>query len=481
MMRLRSLRFRMMLLFCAVVGVLLAASYAGFYALFARQERAEFDGRLLSAARPVMADLQTDPTENDVDLLNLPGEYFELLDASGRVLQRSKNLRARPLDLAALPPASEQAAFLTLRDSQRGRLRVAAVPFRRGSDNLRLVVAIPTAQADRVLADLRRMILVLMPVSLLLAAAVSSWYVGRSLRPVAELTRHAAEMSRRVSEPAPAPGVSASSPRSLWTPLPVRNPHDELGQLAETFNRLFGRVDAAVGQLRQFVSDASHELRTPLAVLQGETELVLASPRAPERYEEALRVVQDELKKLSRIVESLFTLSMADAGQLRVAREPLYLNEVLEEACALATPRAQAKQISILRRLNEEFAYQGDEAFLRQLFLIFLDNAIKYSPPRTSVQVSLERAEGQIRARFRDQGRGISAEQRPHIFERFYRGAPSEEGPSADGQSGGLGLAIAQAIARAHGGSIECTSVPGQGSNFAVTLPLEPSSAAPLS
>ncbi len=470
MMPFRSLRFRMMLLFCAAVGVLLAASFAGFYALFARQEHAEFDRRLVSAASPVVADLQTDPTEKDVEQLDLPGVYFELLGPSGQVAQRSRNLGGRPLDLAGLEAAGGRTVFLTLHDPQRGRLRLAAVPFLRGGEQVRLVVAMPTAEADRVLADLRRMILVLLPVCLVLVAASSFWYVGRSLRPVAELTHHAAEMAQRVA----APGAA-----QLWTPLPVRNPHDELGQLAETFNHLFGRVDAAVGQLRQFVSDASHELRTPLAVLRGETELVLSSPRASERYQEALRVVQDEVKKLSRIVESLFTLSMADAGQLRLAREPLYLNEVLEEACTLATPHAEAKQIAIQRALSGEIAYQGDETFLRQLFLIFLDNAIKYSPSGTAVRVSLEESPVGIRARFEDQGRGIPADHLPHIFERFYRAAPSDDAVAGGEPSGGLGLAIAQAIARAHGGTIECTSVPGKGSTFQVTLPAAPRSPLP--
>ena len=458
-MRVRSLRFRMMLLFCAVVGVLLAASYLGFYALFSRQVRAQFDRQILHAARPVIADLITDPNEQDVNELNLPEEYFELLDASGRVLQRSKNLEQRALNLGSSRLDVAQTVFRTLHDAERGRLRLAVIPFRRRSQALLLVLAMPTRDADQVLADLRRMILVLLPLSLLLTAAISAWYVGRSLRPVAELTRHAAEMTRQVSHPAR---------RDLWTPLAVRNPHDELGQLAETFNRLFERVDAALGQLRQFVSDASHELRTPLSVLQGETELLLAEPRAPEEYQKALRVIDDELKKLRRIVESLFTLAMADAGQLRLAREPLYLNEVLEEACARAAPLAQAKQISIERELKKEVAYQGDEAFLRQLFLIFLDNAIKYSPPRTRVRVSLEAEDGVVRARFVDQGRGISGEHLPHIFERFYRAAPPEE----EAHSGGLGLAIAQAIARAHGGSIVCKSAPGAGATFTVNLPL---------
>jgi signal transduction histidine kinase len=463
MMRIRSLRFRMMLLFCAVVGVLLTASYLGFYALFHRQVRAEMDHQILNTASPVVADLTTDPNEQDVNQLNVPGEYFELLDTSGRVLQSSVNLQGRPLDLGSRAPNNSQPVFRTLKHTEHGRLRLGVVPFRRGNETVLLILAMPTRDADRVLADIRRMILVLLPLSLLLAAVISAWYVGRSLRPVAELTRHASEMTRRVSDP---------SRHGVWTPLAVRNPHDELGHLAATFNLLFERVGSALGQLRQFVSDASHEMRTPLSVLQGETELLLAEPRTPEDYQNALRVIDDELKKLTRIVESLFTLAMADAGQLRLAREPLYLNEVLEEACARAAPRAQAKQISIERELKTEVACQGDETFLRQLFLILLDNAIKYSPPRTRVRVSLEPEDGAVRARFEDQGIGISREHLPHIFERFYRAAPPSDG---EAHSGGLGLAIAQAIVRAQDGSIDCRSEPGAGSTFTVLLPLHPS------
>jgi signal transduction histidine kinase len=170
-------------------------------------------------------------------------------------------------------------------------------------------------------------------------------------------------------------------------------------------------------------------------------------------------------------VEGLFTLSMADAGQLHLAREPLYIDEVLEEACALVTSRARLKNIAIVRELNQGIAYFGDEAFLHQLFLIFLDNAIKYSPNDTRVRVTLEKEDGTIRARFEDQGIGISSEHLASVFERFYRAAPSSSG---EAQSGGLGLAIAQAIARAEGGSIECQSILGVGSTFTVILPVTP-------
>jgi signal transduction histidine kinase len=263
--------------------------------------------------------------------------------------------------------------------------------------------------------------------------------------------------------------VSSPEHRKLWTSLVVKRPDDELGRLADTFNRMAAGVDAALSQLRQFVSDASHELRTPLAVLQGETELVLSQPRSTEEYVRTLHTIDGELKKLSRIVQGLFTLAMADAGQLRLARDPLYLNEVLEEACALILPKAQVKGIAIQPELSQEVSYLGDEAFLRQLFLIFLDNAVKYSPPRTSVRVKLATEDGVVRAIFEDQGIGIPTEEQPRIFERFYRGA--QAGPD-EGQSGGLGLAIAQAIARTQGGSVECESTPGVGSTFTVTLPM---------
>lgn len=252
-------------------------------------------------------------------------------------------------------------------------------------------------------------------------------------------------------------------------PLGAANRDDELGRLARAFNELFVCMERAVLQLRQFVSDASHELRTPLSILQGETELLLQEPRSPAEYHKALHVIDAELKKLSRIVESLFTLSIADAGQLRLAHEPLYLNETLEEACSLIAPRARSKGIRIDRQLSEEVPYIGDEAFLRQLFLIFLDNSVKYSDRPGAICVGMTVSNGTVRVRFQDEGVGIPAKDLPHIFERFYRVPQADESDAQSG--GGLGLAIAQAIVRAQNGSIECVSQPGSGSTFTISLP----------
>jgi two-component system OmpR family sensor kinase len=464
-MKVRTLRLRMMLLFCTVVGILLAGSYLAFWGMLAHAVHNQLNRQLLETARPIVSDMVSEPDAKDINRLDLPGEFFELLDQNGHVLQQSKNL-TRPIKLDGLSLADSRPTFGIAALDNGETVRVALIPFLQGKQARIFAVAIPTFGTNRVLDSFGRVALLLFPLSLLLTAGISALYVGRSLAPINELTVHAALMAKRVT-----------NRQGFWTPLPVSSPHDELGRLAETFNHLLKSVDSAVLQLRLFVTDASHELRTPLAVLHGETELLLSRPRSTEEYCQTLCVFDDEFKKLTRIVEGLFTLSMADAGQLHLIREPLYINEVLEEACALAASRARAKNISIVRDLNEELACTGDEAFLHELFLIFLDNAIKYSPDGTRIRVTLGTRDGTIRARFQDQGVGISPEHIPFIFDRFYRAAPLNSG---EAQSGGLGLAIAQAIAIAQGGTIECESTVGVGSTFTVILPITHSQEAVL-
>jgi signal transduction histidine kinase len=450
----------MMALFCAVVGVLLALSFGGFYFLFDRVTREQLDRRLAETAGPVVADLIADPEEKDVDALEIPDEYFEVIDKSGSVVQQSKNLPA-PLPLTELKQATG-VTFRTLDVPSIGTVRAALVPFAASNCSCFLVVGAPTRELEQTLKMLRGVLLALFPASLLLTAAVSGAFATRSLRPVADLTRNADRMMRELSPHVPGPTSSVAANQS------VNKNEDELRLLEATFHKLFDQLDAAIRQIRQFVTDASHELKTPLAVLRGETELLLARPRDQAEYERAVRIIDAELKKLSRIVEGLFTLSMADAGQLRIAEEPLYLEEIVEEACALATPLARNKGIAIESHLQRDVACYGDGAFLRQLFLIFLDNAVKYSRPGSRVVVTIE-ADTEARIRFEDQGVGIAAEHLPRIFERFYRAAPTASGEAV---SGGLGLAIAQAIVRAHRGVIECSSEPGVGSVFTVRLPL---------
>ena len=463
MKRTLSLRVRMMLLFCIVVGVLLAGSYLAFYLALRSVVYSEFDHRLTEAEAPVAADLVTDTDDEDVAALDIPGEYFETLDPSGQPIAFSKNLNHH----AILFSGSTQ-NLQTIRDAKLGqlRLRVGAATIHRAKGDEILILAMPTRDIGETLERFRALLFVLFPCSLLIMGGVAAWYVGRSLEPIAALTEQTSQMAERVKVTA-AGAISARTPRDAL-PLASTGRDDELGRLTDAFNKLFACMEGALVQLRQFVSDASHELRTPLSILQGETELLLKEQREPEEYHRALEVIDSELKKLSRIVEGLFTLAMADAGQLRLQREPLYLNEVLEEACTMVTQRARAKRISIERELESEVPYVGDEIFLRHLFLIFLDNALKYSGQESEIHVEMAAVNGTVNVRFQDQGVGIPAEHLPHIFERFYR-VPQNDATEA--HSGGLGLAIAEAIVRAQGGAIECASRSGAGSTFTISFP----------
>jgi two-component system OmpR family sensor kinase len=460
------LRIRMMLLFCAVVGVLLASTFFGFYVLFARELESQFNCRLLKAGNPIVAGLASNAIDpRDIYELNVPDEYFELLDSSGQVLQRSKNLQGQTLSLGGRVDVSRE-VYRTVEDGERGRERVVLIPFQSPQGHRLLALAMPARRNDSVLMGFQRLIMWLLPMSLLVTASISVWYVGRSLRPVTELTCQATRMMELI-ERSPR-GAAAAWTHTLDIPLLVTHSRDELARLASTFNQLFGRVDVALQQSRQFVADASHQLRTPLAVLRGETELLLSKPRTTEEYEETVRVMDGELRTLTRILEGLFTLSMADSGQLRLTREALYLNEVIEQACARIALPARAKGIRIHCNTTQDLPCFGDEALLQELCLIFLDNAIKYSPSDTQIWVELEQVGSQATITFRDQGYGIPSEHLPHIFERFYRGSHYS---SNESRSGGLGLAIAQAIVAAHDGTITCESTIGSHTTFTVTLP----------
>src|SRR5258708_32602062 len=187
MMKHRSLRFRMMVLFCSVVGVLLAFSYLSFWALLAHEVSAQLNRQIQETARPILADFAAEPNSQDINRMDIAGQFFELLDSSGHVLQRSKNLQG-PIDLKGIGVPTSQTTFGIATLATGECVRIALIPFQQGTKQLVLAMAIPTFGTTPSLDTSARLALLPFPLSLLLTALISALYVGRSLAPIAALT-----------------------------------------------------------------------------------------------------------------------------------------------------------------------------------------------------------------------------------------------------------------------------------------------------
>ncbi|HET8656635.1 MAG TPA: HAMP domain-containing sensor histidine kinase, partial [Longimicrobiaceae bacterium] len=238
-----------------------------------------------------------------------------------------------------------------------------------------------------------------------------------------------------------------------------------------TFNELLARLEGAFGQQRRFMTDAAHELRTPVAILRGEADVALARDDRPaEEYRGSLRLVREESRRLSGVVDDLFLLARADAGEHLLRPTDFYLNDLVEECVRSARALAAARRIDVEGETDGDAPFRGDEAHLHRLLVNLLDNAIKYSPPGTRVTVTMRREDGRYRVSVRDAGIPVAPELRERIFERFFR-AGTTGGSHASGA--GLGLAIARWAAEAHGGALVLLpSGPGGGNEFILWLPV---------
>lgn len=335
---------------------------------------------------------------------------------------------------------------------------VAAAHSRHGiRDTLRLVAA---AYA------------VAIPIILSLAAGFGYALARRALAPITTMSQRAR-------------AISAST---LHDRLPVANARDELGELAGVINELLARLDEAFAQQRRFVADASHELRTPVAILRAEGDVALGrSTRSDMEYRDAITVMLDAGDRLSRIVDDLFLLARTDAGHQPVRREALYLDELAADS--VRAMRAVAAQRSV--RLSFESAIRredgaplgGDPALLSRLVTNLIDNAVKYSYAGGNVQVHLAREQRHYVLTVTDAGPGIPLAAQPHIFERFFRAdaarsradsvSPDVHSRGARVNGAGLGLAIAQWIVHAHGGTLVLAKSSPEGSEFRATLPVD--------
>ena len=337
--------------------------------------------------------------------------------------------------------------------------RVYAAPLESGQNQYRLLIFYSLKEQKTFEYRLTRIFLVAVPLALLLAGIGGYFLARKSLAPIVEISRQASQIGAT----------------NLHERLPVVNQKDELGMLAETFNLLLSRLENSFAQQRRFMADASHELRTPLAIVRGESEVaLLKSNRSSKDYRESLSIVHDESKRLTRIVEDLFTLARADAGQFQTNFTQIYLDEILADCVRAVRVLAEKRHVTIALEAAEDLLFQGDKELLHRMFLNLLDNAVKYNRENGTIKIEARVADGRFRITFSDTGIGISTEDQPKIFERFYRADIARSRAEETETSGaGLGLAIADWIANLHHGNIELVSSGETGSVFAVNFKIQ--------
>jgi heavy metal sensor kinase len=297
----------------------------------------------------------------------------------------------------------------------------------------------------------RRVLYLALPLVLLVAGLGGFLLATKSLAPL----RWMAEQARNITD------------KNLHSRLDIGAAHEELRVLSDSFNELLSRLDQSFETMRRFVADASHELRTPLAVIRGEADVALDHDRSTAEYKESLAIIQDEARRLTRLIDDLLNLARADAGHVNLRVEEFYLNDLLAECCRSVQSAAAAKNIALACQSPGDVAYRGDQELLRRLMLNLLDNAIRYTPPGGEVSARLEVASGNLRLQVADTGVGIPPEAAAHIFERFYRG---DQARSRQDGGFGLGLSIVKWITESHKGTVEQSSQPGGGCTFTVLL-----------
>jgi heavy metal sensor kinase len=359
------------------------------------------------------------------------------------------------LALASAPGAAGAGAFQNVpggKNGFRGYGRLLEPEDRTVS----LVILQSLHPQKEIMEDIRHTFYWIIPLALLLASAGGYFLARKSLAPVTDMATQARGM-----------GAARLSER-----LEVSNPRDELGTLALSFNELLDRLEKSFEQQRRFVADASHELRTPVAILQGETEVTLSRPdRPPEEYRETLAILRDESHRLAHIIEDLFTLTRADAGQYPLKLRDLYLDELAADVLRRTRSLALAKGLTLTSSIQPELPLHADEDLLRRMLLNLLDNAIKYTPAGGMINVDCRLDGNSYVLRVSNTGPGIPAELQSRIFERFFRADKARSRSEGDTGGAGLGLSIARWIAEAHLGRLELTQSDNSGTTFTAFLP----------
>lgn len=477
-----SIRVRLTALYLGLLAVTLSIFCTVLFQLFVRNHQQEFDYALYNHAVDVAQSITVDffgdfvftpnaiLAKEKVFPFSLGKSFAQVVSPEGNIVARSANLRENSLPL---PTEDWQEAF------RRGHLYRTLGPkdmtglkeaiknenyrqiifmVRRGKPLYILQIAVPMTLLDREKRDLLEFFFMGIPAALILSGIVGLYLAGKALSPVRALITRAEKLN----------------PSNLSERLPEPNTEDEIRMLTVTLNGLFGRIEKAFESHENFIADASHQLKTPLAILRGELDVFRSKPRTEQEMRAFTESASQELEHLSRLLDDLLTLAKIDAGAGSLILRKVRLDEVLLDTVARFEVLAQRKHISIrfdlddrtLGESEDDFLVEGDPDLLQSMFRNLVDNAIKYSPDSSPVEVKLVNEAAQVVAHIRDYGEPIPPEVANKLFQRYERGNLRVSGVSGTG----LGLTIAKRIAEMHGGNISISQENPPGKAFSVAM-----------
>jgi heavy metal sensor kinase len=459
----KHVRTRLTLLYMSVLAVVLILFWMGTAGLLFWQLRAQLSHYAVQDVETVEGLLffapdgslkLRDDYHNHPESRRVLERFLEVLSPSGAVLFRNERLGSRWLGGALLP--GEGIGGYSLRSIRLSDgTRVRLVSRRHSIQNRPTIIRLGYDEepiwhnVDELLAAS----VVVLPLTLVLAGFAGYALARRALRPLQTMASRAeAITSERLDER-----------------LPVDNPMDEIGQLARVFNTTLARLEHSFNRLRQFTSDASHELRTPLTAMRSVGEVALQEDGSAAEYRDVIGSMLEEVNRLTRLIDSLLTMSRADANAVQFHTTTFPIFEIATESAALLQVLMEEKTQTMLLTGDRRAAVQGDRLFLRQALVNLLHNAVKYSPEGGTIALDVRSTgDGRVLLAITDSGPGIAAEEIEKVFDRFYR---VDKSRSRDRGGAGLGLAIAEWAVQAHGGQIQVESTFGKGSTFRVSLP----------
>lgn len=462
-LRPRHVRARLTLWYVAAFAPVLLISMGCVFALMFWQLQLQLQRHVVQDIETIEGLLYFDPLgrldmhegyHNHAESRHVQERLVEVLDDQGRVLYRNERLGARALDGPPFPGEG---------------INTYSVRNRRLADGTRILLAsrhhylgdrpilIRLAYNEEGLWDHAESLMaagvIALPLMLFIAGIAGYAMARRALAPLEEMARRA----------------EAITPNRLHERLPDDGADDELGRLARVFNQMLARLEQSFEQLKRFTSDVSHELRTPLAAIRSVGEVGLQKDGSREAYRDMVGSMLEEVTRLTELVESLLTISRADAGAIELHPTPFSLDDLIRETQMLFEVLLEERNQRLELAGDTGVILCADRLLLRQVLVNLLHNAIKFSPSGGLVRLTVTHRPGEgTDMTVEDSGPGIAEEHRPYVFDRFYR---ADRSRSREQGGSGLGLSIVKWVVETHGGTVTLEESSLGGALFRIILP----------